>query len=77
MASKQYRSVDCCDLHVHQSSVQEFRSTLTRLGKPAEVRIYSGVDHGFFFPGSPNYSPIAADDAWLRSLTLLESGLKN
>jgi carboxymethylenebutenolidase len=65
------------DASVPILSVQEFRSTLTRLGKPAEVRIYSGVDHGFFFPGSPNYSPIAADDAWLRSLTLLESGLKN
>lgn len=58
-------------------SVQEFRNTLGQLGKEAEVRIYSGVDHGFFFPGSPNYSPIAADDAWNRTTALFEAALKN
>jgi len=65
------------DASVPINGVQAFRDMLARLGKPAEVRIYSGADHGFFFPGDPNYSPIAADDAWLRSLTLLQSGLKD
>jgi carboxymethylenebutenolidase len=65
------------DRSIPVRDVQEFRAALARLGKPAEVRIYSGVDHDFFFPGTPNYSPIAADDAWLRSLMLLESALKN
>ena len=58
-------------------SVQEFRNVLNQLGKEAEVRIYSGVDHGFFFPGSPTYSPIAADDAWNRTIALFEAALKN
>lgn len=57
--------------------VQEFRNVLTQLGKEAEVRIYAGVDHGFFFPGSPTYSPIAADDAWNRTIALFEAALKN
>jgi carboxymethylenebutenolidase len=58
-------------------SVQEFRNVLNQLGKEAEVRIYSGVDHGFFFPGSPTYSPIAADDAWNRTIALFDAALKN
>ncbi|HSG65127.1 MAG TPA: dienelactone hydrolase family protein [Gammaproteobacteria bacterium] len=65
------------DRSIALRDVQEFRNILGRLGKPAEVRIYSGVDHGFFFPGSETYSPIAADDAWLRITALLEAGLKN
>jgi carboxymethylenebutenolidase len=65
------------DRSIALRDVQAFRNTLGQLGKEADVRIYSGVDHGFFFPGSETYSPIAADDAWLRITELLEAGLKN
>jgi carboxymethylenebutenolidase len=65
------------DRSIPLREVQEFRSTLRRLGKRAEVRIYPGAGHGFFFPDSPNYNPIAADDAWIRTLTHLEASLKN
>ena len=65
------------DRSIPLRSVQEFRNVLGQLGKEAEVRIYSGVDHGFFFPASPTYSPIAADDAWNRTTALFEAALKN
>lgn len=65
------------DRSIPLRSVQAFRNALGRLGKDSEVRIYSGVDHGFFFPDHANYSPIAADDAWMRTEALLESALKN
>ncbi len=65
------------DASIPLRGVQEFRNALNRLGKEAEVRIYAGVDHGFFFPGSPTYSPIAADDAWNRTVALFEAALKN
>lgn len=65
------------DRSIPLREVQEFRNALGRLGKPAEIRIYSGVDHGFFFPDSENYSPIAADDAWLRTMALFQTGLKD
>lgn len=65
------------DRSIAVRDVQEFRNILGQLGKRADVRIYSGVDHGFFFPGAATYSPIAADDAWLRITELLETGLKN
>lgn len=65
------------DASIPLRNVQDFRNVLGQLGKEAEVRIYSGVDHGFFFPSSPTYSPIAADDAWNRTIALFEAALKN
>jgi carboxymethylenebutenolidase len=57
--------------------VQAFRNALGRLGKPAEVRIYSGADHGFFFSEYPSYSPIPANDSWNSTLALFERVLQN
>jgi carboxymethylenebutenolidase len=65
------------DASIPLRGVQDFRNVLGRLGKEAEVRIYSGADHGFFFPDSRTYSPIAADDAWNRTTALFEAALKN
>ena len=64
------------DASVPIDSVREFRTTLLRLEKPAEVRIYSGAEHGFFFPGGDNYAPLMADDAWTRLLGHLASALQ-
>lgn len=64
------------DASVPIDSVREFRATLLRLQKPAEVRIYSGAEHGFFFPGGGNYAPLMADDAWTRLLGHLASALQ-
>jgi carboxymethylenebutenolidase len=64
------------DPSVPVREVQEFRNVLGRLGKPADVHIYSGAEHGFFFAEDPNYSRLAADDAWVRTRALLASALK-
>lgn len=64
------------DAAVPIDSVREFRTTLLRLQKSADVRIYSGAEHGFFFPGGVNYAPLMADDAWSRLLGHLASALQ-
>ena len=65
------------DRSIPVRQAQEFRIVLGRLAKPAEVRIYSGADHGFFFPDNPGHSPIPADDSWMRTLALFDRALKN
>jgi len=45
------------DRSIAVRDVQEFRNILGQLGKDAEVRIYSGVDHGFFFPAARRTVP--------------------
>jgi carboxymethylenebutenolidase len=57
-------------------SVREFRATLMRLDKNADVRVYSGAEHGFFFPSGNNYAPLTADDAWTRLLAHLAAALQ-
>ena len=58
------------------ADVREFRATLIRLGTGGEVRIYSGAQHGFFFPSSDNYAPLLADDVWTRLLRHLAAALQ-
>jgi carboxymethylenebutenolidase len=65
------------DRSIPLREVQEFRGGLNRLGKQAEIRIYSGTDHAFFFPQSPTYAPLPADDAWTRLIAMLETTLQN
>jgi len=64
------------DASIPLEDVREFRATLIRLGTGGDVRIYSGAEHGFFFPSSDNYSPLMADDAWTRLLRYLAAALQ-
>jgi len=64
------------DASIPLEDVRGFRATLIRLGTGGEVRIYSGAEHGFFFPSSGNYSPLMADDAWTRLLRYLAAALQ-
>jgi len=64
------------DASIPLEDVREFRATLLRLGTGGDVRIYSGAEHGFFFPSSDNYAPIMADDAWTRLLRYLAAALQ-
>jgi carboxymethylenebutenolidase len=64
------------DRSIPIAEVQEFRNALTRLGKTAEVRIYAGADHAFANPSGGNYSPVAAEDAWNRTLGFLNAHLQ-
>jgi carboxymethylenebutenolidase len=56
--------------------VQEFRSTLTDLGKTAEVLIVVGADHAFANPSGTSYDEKAAEEAWGKTLAFLERHLK-
>jgi carboxymethylenebutenolidase len=56
--------------------VQNFRSTLTSLGKNAEVLIFSGADHAFANPSGGNYNAVAATQAWDKTLEFLSVNLK-
>ncbi len=56
------------DTAIPVSSAKIFRSTLNRLGKKADIRIYEGAGHAFANPSGKNYEPFAAEDAWRRTL---------
>ena len=56
--------------------VQYFRSTLSSLGKPAEIVIYSSAHQGFANPRSPNYDEQAASESWQKTIAFLDQSLK-
>jgi carboxymethylenebutenolidase len=56
--------------------VAELESTLTDLGKDAELIVYPGVDHAFFNDERPEvYDEAAARTAWTRTLEFLRAKL--
>ena len=56
--------------------VQEFRAALNRLGKRAEILIYSDADHAFANPSGGNFHPQRAAEAWETTLAFLNDNLK-
>jgi carboxymethylenebutenolidase len=64
------------DKSIPVATVQKFESTLKRLGKPAEIKIYPGADHAFANPSGGNHHPEAAKDAWQRTTAFLARALK-
>jgi carboxymethylenebutenolidase len=56
--------------------VQEFRATLSDLGKISEVLIVPRADHAFANPSGGNYNEQAANEAWDTTLKFLERHLK-
>jgi carboxymethylenebutenolidase len=65
------------DGFVTPESVHELERKLKELGKPAEVHIYPGVDHGFFNDERPTvYNEAAAKDAWKRVIEFFSTHLK-
>ena len=56
------------DAFIPNDEVERIQSTLTKLGKPAEVKVYPGAEHGFFCNERSSYNPEAAKDAWKRLL---------
>jgi len=59
------------DRAISVNSVETFRSTLKRLGKQADIRIYQGAGHAFANPSGTHYQAFAAQDAWHRTLAFL------
>ncbi len=64
------------DASIPVADVQAFRSTLSELGKNAEVLIVPRVDHAFANPSGGNYNEQAANEAWDTTLEFLERYLK-
>ncbi len=56
--------------------VQRFRTTLLKLGKPAEMIIYPKARQGFANPDDGAYDPEAAMDSWQKTLAFLAANLK-
>ena len=64
------------DASIPLAEVQRFRTTLTRLGKDSQVRIYPDADHAFANPSGGNYNAEAATDAWERTMEFLNRTLR-
>jgi carboxymethylenebutenolidase len=63
------------DAFIPNEEVDRIKSTLTKLGKDAEVKVYAGAEHGFFCDERSSHHPEAAGDAWKRLLTFLAQHL--
>jgi carboxymethylenebutenolidase len=65
------------DRTVPVSQATDLDAVLTKAGRPHEMKIYPGAEHGFNFPEAMWwYKPSAANDAWNRSLKFLDVHLK-
>jgi carboxymethylenebutenolidase len=56
--------------------VQLFRSTLLKLGKPAEIIIYPKARTGFANPDDAAYDEQAATESWRKTISFLAENLK-
>ncbi len=52
---------------------KQIRGALQAAGVDHKLVSYPGVQHAFFWPGTPPFSRAARDDAWARVLELLAS----
>jgi carboxymethylenebutenolidase len=63
------------DAFIPNEEVERIQSTLKKLGKPAEVKVYAGAEHGFFCNERSSYNAEAAKDAWKRLLAFFAQHL--
>ena len=62
---------------IQRPDVERLGAALKKMGKPGEVKIYEGCDHGFFNDTRKDvYAPDAAKDAWQKTLRLFADNLK-
>lgn len=57
-------------------TVEAFRDTMRRLGRPLELKIYEGADHAFANPSGTAYDAAAAEDAWRLTTAFLARELR-
>ena len=41
-----------------------------------EVQIFDGADHGYTWPGTPNYHEVAATESWVKTTKLFAENLR-
>ena len=54
------------DTGIPTTSVEAFKTEMTKLGKSVETKTYPGAGHGFMNPNNPTSNAEAAADAWTR-----------
>jgi carboxymethylenebutenolidase len=64
------------DASIPVRDVQYFRSTLSSLGKPAEILIYPSASQDFANPDSASYDAKAATEAWEKTIAFLSRSLR-
>jgi len=65
------------DGFVTPQTAREVEAAIKKAGKPVEIHIYPGVDHGFFNDERADvHNKPAAEDAWRRTLDLFKKNLK-
>lgn len=64
------------DPYIPLAQVQKIEDTLRTLGKPSEIKVYPGADHGFFCNDRASYHAEAAQDAWEKTKAWFEKYLK-
>jgi carboxymethylenebutenolidase len=66
------------DTIIPVSEAKDFDALLAKAGRPHEMQLYPGVEHGFNFHGIGDwYNRDAADDAWRRTLEFLDRTLRS
>ena len=56
------------DKGIPQSSVEEMRARLKKVGAPSEIHVYENAEHAFNADYRPAYNAEAAKDGWARML---------
>ncbi len=64
------------DSSIPVQDVENFKSALKGLGKPADINLYPGVGHAFANPSGKNYNAAAAEDAWKKTTAFFAAQLK-
>jgi len=65
------------DRMIPPDAVNAFKQAMTELGKDIDVKIYPGANHAFANPSGQAYNAAAAEDAWERTTTFLNSNLRS
>lgn len=65
------------DQSISVDKVREFKSALDTIGVENEIHIYPGLGHAFANPSGASYAPEETKDAWNKTISFLDSHLKN
>jgi len=64
------------DKGITPAEVAAFQAALSKAHVQAEIHEYPGAGHAFANPSGENYRPVAAADAWRRTLAFFARYLK-
>ena len=63
------------DNGIPPETVNQFETTLNKVGVKNDITIYPGVNHAFANPSGDRYAPEESKDAWQKTLTFFEDSL--